>query len=245
MADYTTRNTMAAAAVADPAKVAENFYSPVVGTPDTIEVMNGHLDSANVAVGQDLIQRDVQVGTFIRAGQVGGNAAFDVFDDLFGRTDYNADQGVAADEERDLVAIPGACIRFYVPPNWAANYVIFTWSCFWATDLVYTDRDSPTLCAPVHFRVDRTQVQAFAHRRVALHSIFDMTPGTPEDARRDARIDQRWVGHYTQQNMTPGWHTAGLYIGVSDAATSGPNGLDVAQQARVRSRSMRYIAFRG
>lgn len=257
MPDITIRNTLAAAATSAAADVSENFYSPVAspGAPDTLEVINGHLDEDNLDASENLTHRDVQAGTFVRAGQVGGNSAFDVFDDLFGRNNFYAsldEDLISGGERRDLIPIPGSCIRFYNP--WAANTLLLTWSIFAATDLVlvantYAGGITYTLgdvyAAPIYMFLDKALTGGWAQRRVAPASVFDANPGSGADWQRDSRLDQRWNGHYSEANVSVGWHTAGLYIGVADARTAGPNGNDVAQQARVRCRSMRYLLFRG
>lgn len=242
--------------VTDPDKVNENLYEPDATTPDTCEIVNGWLDANNHDEATDLFDADAfQPGAFIRTGQVGSNVAFDVFDDLFPRVLFDPDD--TTDETKDLIPVPGANIRFYLP--FAPTRVLFMWSLCWTTDLLFyaasIDRDH---CAPAHFAVNgkSTLTQPHANRRVCPATVQKSGlegVGAPDHVgfTRYSQVDQKWSGHKLVSGLSAGWNTAGLYLGISDAYANGPDGAnsgvragDISQQARVRSRSIRYIAFK-
>jgi len=234
----------------DPAerrRVMENFFAPHITTPESLEVINGWLDEDNHDSTDDLTHRVVQKGTFLRAGQVGSNVAFDVFSDLFPREDFNSDYSDGADDTTDLIPVPGACTRFRVPDGWTVNRILLTWMLCWGTDLQLRLGSAPAmdegLCAPAHLIIDgnRTVSTPHSQRRIAPETNYATTTHY-----HFSQLDQKWSGHAVLINGAEGWHTAGLYIGVSDARGFGPGGgTDIAQQARVRSKAMRYFIFRG
>ena len=237
----------------DPADTMENFYEPDATTPDTLEVIDGWLDTHNRPnAPTDKVQHEaLQSGSLVRYGQVGSNVAFDLFDDLFPRQDFTPDDVI--EPVGNFVALPGAQIRFYLP--FAPTGVLFTWMVNWTTDLLYRDGlDYTAGCSPAYFVVDRAAIsQPNTQRRVAVATVTQLSAATYDPGAsanddkhwpRVSQADQKWSGHKYVTGLTAGWHTAGIFIGMSDMRGDGPDSGDIAQQARVRSRSIRYIAFK-
>lgn len=238
MPDYTTKNTLSGTSAA--ADLMENFFEPDATTPDTLEVINGWLDSDNL--GSVIDRRALQPRTFTDGGGVGGSTALDYFSDQFGNTTFNGAETAGADTTNVMLPIPGACIRFYLPR--AAN-VLFFWNITWACDLYeQVVTISSGLAVPVHFRLDGAWSANGAQRRCVGVSVYEQANSDNDRYIHWSNLDNRWAGHRWESALAAGWHDAGLYIGVSAAASGGPGGNTITQQARVRNRSMRYIAFR-
>ncbi len=131
---------------------SENWYHPVAANPDSLDVINGFIDSDNLAAGTQLSSPHIQRGEFLRAEGTGATANMDFFHDLFeGLEMIFYPSGLAATwaaptlgfngtpygplpEEflaPHYIPIPGAGITFYAPTRGA---LLLTWNITWLND---------------------------------------------------------------------------------------------------------------
>ena len=218
------------------------FYSASV---DSLRVINGDLNGDNFTTVPVVTYKNVQKNTFSGGGQVAGTASLDFFSGGAGTPKGSGwfRNSAATNKERAL-AVPGACIKFYLPYD---ALVLFSWSITWTNDsddlqktsnvMLFVDGDIPD-----GGTADNT---AFARR--VRRTMFGGPNSITDDGSRstivsdtNASLQDRfksrtWSGHYfTHTALSAGWHEVGLRI----CATSG------VKQTRVRARSMKYVYFK-
>jgi len=221
MPTITLPNTFADTNTSDVAAVMENFYSPDAATPDSLEVINGWLDDANLASGEKIQHYHLMPGAVSVSGEVGSNATLDFFYNLFDMTNAREDGHAVADATGAFVPIPGACATFWLP--FAPTVFLASWNISWTSDA--DNVDSPSIV-----RFVRDGVFDDVQRRIAPWTVY----GNGTSVNYHPYHAQHWSGHSYQTNITAGWHSMGLYIANGGSCT----------QSRVRSRSFRYVAFR-
>ena len=139
--------------VSDAGRVSDNIYKPDTGG-DSLEHINGHLDSQNLPAAADpehwFVSGDVvQDNTFTGASMVGstGNADFfrdPLFQDVWRHKIFGPDEPIGGDPgeddfeklrregdslltgDTDFIPIPGAGVEFYLPYD--CTLVLITWN---------------------------------------------------------------------------------------------------------------------
>lgn len=202
-------------------------YLPDATTPESYEVINGWLDSANMDSTFEVTRRMVQRRQLVEARQVGSSMPLDYFSDLFNGRSYAADGTTTSDSAGSFVPIPGAQITFYVGASKPA-LMLFNWSITWENDLTAAG------ASPIRFGFNgRVLTTDTAARRVVPRSVYPNVTFT----HRDNRFANHWTGFHADLPGDSGvtvnaWNTAGLFI-ASQAA-----------QVRVRNRRIGYFIIR-
>lgn len=233
------------------AELSEMLWSPNA-TPDSLNVLNGQLDKDNMASGYSLPNRVIKRGQFGRGEAVGATLNADYFYQLFDGYDTatwcqdpwtgtNVElfvplPGGSVSRNNPYRAIPNAGKRFYVE---RAGPVMLSWHVFWVDD----DKDAaggagdwPSGGTQVTDAKSSAVIRMFLDG-IAQRSCYRLTP--PLCGERPFAFQRAWSGHMFIENMTAGWHNAGLYL-----CADGSSGSDDLKQARVRARGFRVIQFR-
>ena len=270
-------NLFSDSTVPDADQVADNIYKPSQSY-SSLEHINGHLDQQNVPIATSpdywLVGPDaVQDNTFTGNGMIGVTRNVDFFrnplfvdkirEELYGPDPLVDDDGqmnqidntLVADDE-DFIAIPGACIEFYLPYD--CNLVLFTWNVQFDDDGDNgPDPETRVATFPIssnagtagemntrtwlRFYVDNAWVEG--QERITQPTKLKATGhnaflgGTRYMPGGDPRGPRYWNGHHAatvanNTGLTKGWHSAGLRI------------FSNSNQARVRIRGIRYMFFR-
>jgi len=222
----------------DATEFMEAIYKPNISTPDSLEVINGWLDSNNLS--GSLTQEDVQSDAFVVGGQVSGNGPIDYFDDLFEDVVASPSDGLLGEDQPDLkdrnfLAIPGANATYFLP--WRPKFVLFSWHITWLVDSTYASNDAGVIRFGLRKANETGRVVTFydSQRRVCPYSS---KVNKSNDLIFVEGMQNHWNGHKLLQWPDTGteereWWTAGLYI------------KSAAPHARVFNRSFRWIALRG
>lgn len=217
-------------ATTDAGDVADLVYAPNYATPDSLEVINGHLTEPNLAAGEFIRTRHIQPGSVVRAERVGGSYPSEHYAEMFQEQAGNwlhLDGHTYADDDAQFVPIPGATRDFYLHAEVPA--LLVTWMLAMVNDSTLTGYPSV-----VKLFIDDI---AFDADRIAMRNCFD--PVAPVWNYNYFAAQQNVRGHalLTANNLKsstmldPGWHSAGLRV----AAT--------ARHTHIRSRSFRVLAF--
>jgi|TARA_R110002012_G_scaffold78592_3_gene200184 hypothetical protein len=218
------------------------FYSSSV---DSLRVINGDLNGDNFTIAPVVTYKNIQRNTFSGGGHVAGTANLDFFSGGSGTPKGSGwFRNAAATNQLRAIAVPGACLKFYLPYD---ALVLLTWSITWTNDsddlqktsnvMLFVDGDIPGTGT-----ADNT---AFARR--VRRTMFGGANAITDDGSRSTIVSdtndslqdrfksRTWSGHYfTPVALSAGWHDAGLRI----CASSG------VKQTRVRARSMKYVYFK-
>ena len=239
--------TLAAGGTPTGVDISENWYFPSAAGDQSLEVINGHLDSNNLDAAFKFTNRHIQKETISKSKMVGCTANIDYFGKMFGGADtYNATgtfkEHSDAFMSKDALAVPGLGIRFY-NPNDSAKCVI-QWNFSQQTDGVYLIDDTITGQGknfPVFFLfIDGVMDPVNARRYVP--GMFSTTATGP-----NYFLGRTWTGHKLIKNLSKGWHSASIRVVIPNSNISGGTSAGSTRfvtQCRVRSRAMRYILFR-
>jgi len=247
--------------------IEQNWYFPVGAVPVSLEVINGHLTTPNLALLQRFKRYHVQRGALSTGATVGSTANADYFWTQFGGLqklyEDNPRQWI---RDRDLVQyyepVPGANIEFYNPYDRAA--VLLNWNIMWFNDGYIETGDMNNAQNNI------TKVQMFytttpngteqtldgvGNRKCppcfVNPGVFPNTywPWTGDPVHLNAMACRSWSGHKLISVNGKGWYSAGLRILFAGQAVQQTNGTirnsaAAIYQSRVRTRSMRYILFK-
>jgi len=239
--------TLAAGASPTGVDVSENWYYPTATGEQSLEVINGHLDAANLDSSFKFENKHVQRGTLARAKMVGCTANIDYFSQVFGGATTRAATDDIYDEPSDqvlskeAVAIPGLGIRFYVPFSGAK--CILQWNFNQQNDGVYAQTPLDVLARGKNFPafflfVDGVMDHINARRYIPGAAVLDPAGGFGLGV--DFSYGRAWSGHKLITSMTKGWHSADIRV----MLPAGGADDNKVTQCRVRTRGMRYILFR-
>jgi len=201
--------------------VYDKLYLP---NGDSFEVINGHLDRANLDPNFLVDYHALQANSVSGAGVVSATANMD----FFGGTSDNIQgwfDGVTspADEENNtFLPIPGAAVQFYVP--YPAT-VLLTWQVNWVSD-------SLGAASVLRLFFDG-QKKASSQARRIQQTMFPAADGETFYL-RDRYKSRYWCGHELYTDVAKGYHSASLRL----------CGEENVKQTRVRARSMKYIIFK-
>lgn len=134
MPDIVFPNTFVAGTVLDPADVQGNTYKPE-STPQTLEVINGRLDQANLGAAETIGRNEVRRRANATALTRGHTANLDFYDDLF-QGDY------VANNYDDAIAMGQVVVgtTFYIPYDCEAVYLSWHVGLIIDAGYVYSDR---------------------------------------------------------------------------------------------------------
>jgi hypothetical protein len=241
--------TLAAGASPTGVDVSENWYYPTATGEQSLEVINGHLDAANLDSSLKFENKHIQKGTISRTKMVGCTANIDYFAQMFGGSTTQASVDDIYDEpsdqilSREAVAIPGLGIRFYVPFSGAK--CILQWSFNHQNDGVYASQFLPRVVMangknfPAFFLfVDGVMDHINARRYTPGAGVLDPAGNTGLGV--DFSYGRAWSGHKLITSMTKGWHSADIRVMLPARGEDN----NKVTQCRVRTRGMRYILFR-
>jgi len=228
--------------------VSEDIYHQFYDVNgDSFEVINGRLDADNVLTkdspppGHNYVQQ----GALSGAGAVAGTANLDYFSGSTTTQSAGAGHfagvGYPPSSPKRYVPIPGANVTFFVPYD---AYGLLTWTITWTNDSGETTVDSQsglnTSVTDIALFIDGEPV-LFGLYKTLVTSPFTRQVGQTylDNALQDRYKARVWSGHcfidgYSVDNLTPGYHTAGLHISQHNTV----------KQSRVRARSMKYMYFK-
>jgi hypothetical protein len=216
MPDIPALNTFTAGAVANYDDYNENFFHPVGAAPDSLEVVNGWLSTANITAANTIKTRMIQRGEMSKGKQVGKTASLDYIWEMFPNTDGDAGE---------WKPVPGLGMRFYL--RFVPSITIFTWSVMEAN--TRPEESLVTEEMAWQLRVD-DNVYAATHRKLCSGVQSDGTGFLEENVRC-------YSGHHTLRVAfpAPGWHSASLRLNIRSA------GYD---HVKVHARSFRVLWFK-
>lgn len=201
--------------------VYDKLYLP---NGDSFEVINGHLDSANLDPNFLVDYHALQANAASSAGGVSATANMDFFggtsDNIQGWFDGVTDP---MNEDRNAyLPIPGASVQFYVP--YPAT-VLLTWQVNWVSD-------SLGKASTLRLFFDDEKKAASQARRTTQ----TMFPADKDETfyLRDRYKSRYWCGHELYTDVTKGYHSASIRVCAHENV----------KQTRVRARSMKYIIFK-
>ena len=237
--------TLAAGGSPTGVDISENWYYPSAAGDQSLEVINGHIDAANLDSSFKFNNRHLQKETMTKSGMVGCTANIDYFGKMFGGADtYNATGTFKENSDaflsKDALSVPGLGIRFY-NPNAGAKCVI-QWNFSQQTDGTYkfgdtlqgTGKNFPAFFLFVDDVMDPTNARRY------VPGAFNAEGTGPNYI-----YGRTWTGHKLIKNLSKGWHQASIKLVIPNAnPDSGVGGSRFVTQCRVRSRGMRYILFR-
>lgn len=194
MPDITYPNTFVAGNVTDADDVDENLYNPLL-VPNSLDVLNGWLDSANVAPGQTLRSTQIRDRGMANGAAASSSTVLDYTSQLFSGTGASIYDSLFS-------AIPGGCREFYLPFNPSMTFIMWqvcagTWIHRGAADV-----------AIIKFYLDGSY-RASMTRNWGT-SMWSSTFGTQVTWNREPRRDRTWSGCFLSGALTSGWHTAEL-----------------------------------
>lgn len=198
-------------------------YLPDATTPESYEVINGWLDSANMDSTFEVTRRMVQRRQLVEARQVGSSMPLDWFIDLFNGVTVPDDGPPAASETlTGYVPIPGVQIPFYIGAT-DPTLMLVTWSISWENDLAGAGASAIRLATAGRV----VPASGNIHRRVVPQSVWG--------GLRDCRFANHWSG-YAVLDATDYTNNSWNHIGLMIASN--------ASQVRVRNRRIGYVLFR-
>lgn len=221
---------------------------------DSLEVVNGRLDSDNISETPDFTYENLQYGALTGGGMVAGTANLDFFgggsvktytvigDSPITRTMpkgsgwfRNMPQPPSATPARYLT-IPGASVQFFLPFK---AKVLLTWTVTWATDSAEDTKwaEVSLFIDDEHAWNDEGGMKYSPYARKSATGVLGNA--TNSRALQDRYRARTWSGHYFAAGdvhpvLDAGWHSASLRIGSQGGV----------RQTRVRARSMKYIYFK-
>lgn len=228
-------------------------------TPDTLEVINGRLDEANLDSTATPLEKDlVRDGHLSYGTLVSSSMNQDVFAFLFqgikDTTDLNDD------DIFDAEAVPVLGTTFYVQPG--TKYVCLSWNIGvvsngssnlddgtgGVTDVAWQSQSPTQQFARWRLFVDDAAVRSMTRDirdAIRLTHVDSDTPfyGRPHAEYPDTRW---WAGSYIIEDPSVGWHTASIryaavWRGLAAAAAANTYARHLFQ-GRVRARRMGYVA---
>ena len=214
----TLPNTFADLSVLSSSDWAGNYYNPT--TPDeTFEVINGHLDSSDMAAGWAEVTREqVQRYQLVGGGFVAGTANLDYFPSWF----KNLEIGETFRPNRAR-AIPGATREFYLAEPAAVG---FCWTIMWTN--MSNDNDAKSR---IYLNIDGT-IDQDIYRDVAR---VGTTAGAHYYDYRTSSLRKLtyWSGFHMVE-LAAGWHRVGLRLYAQEEVP----------QTRIWARSFRVVWFK-
>ena len=206
--------------------VSRNLYKATT-SPSSLEVINGRLDVANLALPAGGLPSDViRKGAYSRAGAVGQTL----------NLDYH-ELGSESQGSGTTYKIPGASSTFYIPHD--AGKVLFMWQVSYASDRIIVPSDATAQPTVLLFHLDGelateavggTPVTPSYIREAAGTTMRTVHPYLQYGIRRENR-DRIWSGHLLCE-LDKGWHSAGLAVKSN------------ANMTRIRTRNFKWIWFR-
>ena len=210
---------------------------------DSMSVINAYLDTANLSVedmtgvNYNLIQRGAQS----TAGSVAGTRNLDFFGGTSNTIQgvYDGVGNVEVAPGRRWIPIPGASIQFRLD---YPSYILLTWHIGWASDDETLGDALPEYGTMIRLFINGRPADGgytaspesdSPNVRAVGRGQFKRDAGTYLFL-RDRYKSRVWCGHAWVEGKSKGWHSASLRICSHQ---------DV-KQARVRARSMKYIAFK-
>lgn len=210
---------------------------------DSMSVINGHLDAANLSATNmtDVNYNLIQHGAQSTAGTVAGTRNLDFFGGTSDKIQgwYDGSTNVETAGESRWIPIPGACIQFRLD---YPSYLLLTWHVNWVSDEETLSDALPEFGTMIRLFIDgkpadggydAATVDDTPNVRAVGRNQFKRDSGTYLFL-RDRYKSRFWCGHAWVEGKSKGWHSASLRICSHE---------DV-KQARVRARSMKYIAFK-
>lgn len=246
--------TLAAGGTPTGVDISENWYYPTTAGDKSLEVINGHLDSANLDVAHKFSNRHLQKGTATQSKMVGCTANIDYFGDMFsGATTYQLSgtyrEKSDVDIAKDAIAIPGLSVSFYVPwgsatPAASNAKCVLQWNFNHQNDGVYMGEGAAVKgyaksfpCFFLFLDGEMTECAENARRYIPGAAMLENANGYgPRYG-----YGRAWSGHKLV-TLTKGWHKAEIRMMIP-RRLSGSNSVSI-NQCRVRTRGMRYILFR-
>jgi hypothetical protein len=203
--------------------VYSRIYTP---GGNSCEIINGHLDSDNLADDFSVNFHWIQSHAVSNGGMVAttGNT------DFFGGTSNNIQgwfDGISSSpqsaDDNAFIPIPGASVQFYLP---YPAYVLLTWQVSWVSDA------NAALTSAIRLFVDGDKKSSAQIRRTR-QTLFRAT-STENAYLRDRYKSRYWCGHEFLKTLGKGYHSASLRLCANENI----------KQTRVRARSMKYIIFK-
>ena len=245
--------TLAAGASPTGTDISENWYYPTTAGDKSLEVINGHLDSANLDAALRFNNRHFQAGSVTQSKMVGCTANIDYFGDMFANSttyDVSGTYKEKSDSEisKDATAVPGLGVSFYVPwgsttPAATNAKCVLQWNFNQQNDGVYYYNDTQSdKSFPCFFLFVDGVMQPENSRRYVPGSAGLQHPFVDGGGGPRYGYGRAWSGHKLV-TLTKGWHKAEIRVMLpKDYATAA--GKPSINQCRVRTRGMRYILFR-
>jgi len=226
--------------------VEDRFYSPTVTGTTSAEIINGHLDVANLAGSVSIDRSQIQHGALSRGKTEGGTLSLDYFGELFPAWNIAEDSGTIAQKRRMnplYQVIPGASVSFYLPFD--PSFVMFSWQVFVSAQQFDLDDHAshPANYLPARLRFFLNDGR-IANRILTVPTKFFNASDTT------GTYDRHWAGHHLATGLTEGWNTASLRIAVDPGYNGTGGGPDYFPDessnthCRVRVRNMNYVVFR-
>jgi len=237
--------TLATGATPTGLDISENWYFPSPTGEQSLEIINGHLDSVNLDSGFKFNTRHFQKNTVSRGRMVGCTANIDYFREMFGNESTEKSGGIKnekTDAEMAPLAerIPGLGIRFYVPQNNSKCVIQWNFSqqndAWFDTGVVASVRRFPVFFLFVDGVMDPSNV-----RRYTPGAYFVSASGSGSGVKYE--LGRSWCGHkFTTLNK--GWHNADIRVFIPGRDGTSINSSREVPQCRVRTRGIRYILFK-
>lgn len=225
---------------------------------DSLEVVNGRLDSSNVSLSTTTGLVDytlIQDGAVSGGAGVSGTANLDFFSDALWESAVDTfyllepfTQGVFGNVPSTLttaadnhyIALPGGSIQFFLPQK---SRVLLTWQVVWVNDstlnsktshmrlFIDNDKEANDLVGADSVGGGTGPVAVRRVKQTMFRSGSSSVPGNRQ--LRDRYKSRYWSGHYWVDSLERGWHSASLRV----IANMG------IKQTRVRCRNMKHIYF--
>ena len=208
--------------------IEENWCYPTPTGVQSLEVLNGHLDSVNIEAGQKFGNEHIQLRSVSTGKMVGATANADYFADVFLGDEQNSTDAEIA---KKMIPVPGLGVRFYVPND--NSVCILQWNFNQINDGkndTYQSKNYPTFALFIDGTFDPVNIRRMVGgRNYLLASNIDRIKYT---------LGRHWSGH-KHTTLNKGWHTAEIRLFHPASENEG-----IVYQTRVRTRGIRYIVFR-
>ena len=211
------------------------------GEDTSLDILNGKLDADNLSTDMLVHAQKVRPRSCVFGKMEGLTGNFDFHGQkVFTRYHTNTDA---------FVALPGACLSFYLPPE-PPKSIVITWQVFGANAILFKKKEDNEGLTRMQFYINGTSTEGTRMVPSSRHGHNGYTPPTegglestfgdaaPHRAWRRPHRDRVWSGHYVANidaggtsTVKPGWNHA--WIGVHNDD----------QTARFRVRNMKAIWF--
>lgn len=180
-----------------PTRVDNLFFDDTSAFQDSLAIVNGGLDAANISADWPITAEYTQRGSHVDMFTAARTANMDWRWSWAGV--FESDFPFVFDDKTPYKPIPGGCSEFYLR---ADSVVVLLWQCFWMNDCSNaSDPDAVFRTSDVFLLIDGTFEQAQWRATNIAATTIDLPRGYEK-----ARC---WAGHVTVE-LAEGWHSVAL-----------------------------------